>query len=122
MKHHHFVEAIHEFRRKLAARRFHGSTFDLFIEASGRLLGWPNKAHTTLHQFGNFASTEVRRQENHSLGEVHAPVVAQRERSLIQHSQEQLPQGIAGFFDLVEKQEAELQLFGVTRRQGFLSD
>src|SRR5258706_983732 len=122
VKHHHLVEAIHEFRRKLAAGCFHGSTFDLFIEAGGRLLGWPNKAHTTLHQFGNFASTKVGRQENDSLGEVHAPVVAQRERGLIQHPQEQLPQGVAGFFDLVEKQEAELQLFGVARRQGLLSD
>src|SRR6267154_1524862 len=122
MKHHHFVEAIHEFRRKLAAGCFHGSALNLFIEVGSRLLGWPNKPHATLHQFGNFASTEVRRQENDSLGEVYAPVVAQCERGLIQHSQEQLPQGIAGFFDLVEKQEAELQLFGVTRRQGFLSD
>src|SRR5216684_1998857 len=53
MKHHHFVEAVHEFRRKLAARRFHGRAFDLFIEAGSRLLGWANKAHATLHKFGN---------------------------------------------------------------------
>src|SRR5882757_4386299 len=93
MKHHHFVEAIHEFRRKLAAGCLHGSALNLFIEAGSRLLSWPNKPHATLHQFGNFASTEVRRQENDSLGEVYAPVVAQCERGLIQHSQEQLPQG-----------------------------
>src|SRR6267154_1626736 len=122
MKHHHFVKAVHEFRRKLAASGFHGSTFDLFIAAGSRLLGCPNKAHATLHEFRNFATAKVRRQENDGLGEIHAPVVAQGERGLIQHPQEQLPQGVAGFFDLVEKQEAELQLFAMARRQRFLSD
>src|SRR5467141_885354 len=39
MKYHHFVEPVHEFRRKLAARCFYGGTFDLFIETgSGDVL------------------------------------------------------------------------------------
>src|SRR5258708_33015948 len=38
MKHHHFVEAIHEFRRKLAPGPFPGTTFECFIDASDKRL------------------------------------------------------------------------------------
>src|SRR5438128_2638125 len=56
MKHHHFVEAIHELRRKLAASRFHGGAFHLLVKAGGWLVLRLNEAHTALHEFGNFSA------------------------------------------------------------------
>jgi len=55
-----------------------------------------------LHQFRNFAATKVRLQENDRLREIHAAVVAQREVGLVQHAEEQLPEGVAGLLDFIE--------------------
>ena len=70
-----------------------------------------NKSHAAGHQFGDFAAAEIRGQENDGLRKIHAAIVAERQGGLIQHAEQQLPQRVAGFFDFVEKQEAELQLF-----------
>ena len=53
---------------------------------------------------------------------VHAAVVAQRQRGLVQNAQQQLPQGVGGLFDLVEKQEAQLHLVRVILGKLFLRD
>src|ERR1700682_2281268 len=68
MKHHHFVEPVHEFGRKLAAGCFHGRTFDLFVESSGRLVLRLNESHAAFHKFGNFSPAEGRGQGNAGLG------------------------------------------------------
>ena len=56
------------------------------------------------------------------MGEIHAAVVAKSEGGLVQHAEEQLPEGVAGFFDFVEEQERKLQLVAVGNRQGFLGN
>ena len=38
MKHHHFVQPVHEFRRKLASRRFHRRALHLFVQPVVRLV------------------------------------------------------------------------------------
>ena len=116
MEHHYFVQPVHEFRREFAARRFHGRAFHFLIQAGRRLVRRLNETHSALHQFRNFAAAKVGSQENNRLREVHAPVVTERQRSLVQHAQQQLPERIAGLLNFVKKQEAELQLVRVARR------
>ena len=67
MEDHHLVQPVHEFRRKLPARRFHCRPLDLFIQACGRFVFRLNEAHSALHQFRDLSTTQVRRQENHRL-------------------------------------------------------
>lgn len=55
-----------------------------------------NKAHATLHQFGDFSATKIRSPQNDRLRKVDAATVAERERGLVQHSWEQLPNCVAG--------------------------
>ena len=56
------------------------------------------------------------------MGKIHATVVAQGQRSLVQDAQQQLPQGVGGLFDFVEQQEAQLNLVGVIFGQLFLGN
>src|SRR5205823_2972271 len=105
-------------RRKLAARRFHGGALHFLIQPGSRLIGRLDKAHATLHQFRNFSAPEVRGQEDDRLRKVHAAIVSQREGRFVQHAQQQLPKRVAGLLNLVKEQETELQLVGMTGRQG----
>src|SRR6266702_3874636 len=59
MKHHHLVQSVHEFRRKLAARRFYSRALYLFIQARDWLVLGLNKAHAALHEFRDFPAAEV---------------------------------------------------------------
>ena len=40
--------------------------------------------------------------------EVHAAVVSQRQRRLVQNAQQQVPQSVRRFFDFIEKQKTQL--------------
>jgi len=100
--------------------RFHRRTFHLLVQAAGRYVGRLDETHATLHELGNLTATQVGGQKDDRLGEIHLTVITQGQRGLVQHSQQQLPQRIAGLFDLVEEQETELQLVGMAGRQGFL--
>ncbi len=122
MKYDDLVEPVHEFRRELAARRFLRGPLDLAVEDLGRFVRWLHEAHAAGHHLGYFAAAQVGRQENHRLRKVHAAVVAQRQRSLIEHAQQQLPQGVGSLFDFVEQQEAQLHLIGVIFGELLLRD
>ncbi len=54
--------------------------------------------------------------------EVHAPVVPQGQRGLVQHSQQQLPQRVRRLLDLVKQQKTQHQLSGVIFSQFLLRD
>ena len=56
-----------------------------------------------------------------ALREVHAAIVAQRQRGFVQNAEQQVPQRIAGLFDFVEQHEAQLQFVGVILIQHFLA-
>ena len=62
VEHHHFVQPVHEFRRKLPSRGFHRCPFNLFVQSGNWLVGRLNEAHAAVHQFGNLAAAQVRRQ------------------------------------------------------------
>jgi hypothetical protein len=54
--------------------------------------------------------------------EIHAAIVPQRERPLVQDTQKELPQSIRGLFDFVEEHQRALVLVRVVLFQDFLSD
>ena len=49
MEDHHLVQAVHEFRRKLAPSRFHGRALHFLVQPGDRLILGLNKTHSTLH-------------------------------------------------------------------------
>ncbi len=123
MEHHHFVDPVHELRREFPLGRFRRRLLDFLVQP--RLRFRPHrrrKSHSARHQLGDFPAAQVRRHENHRLRQIHAPVVAQRQRGLVQNSQQQLPQRVGRFFDFVEEQESNLQFLGVILRERFLRD
>ena len=87
MKHHHLIQAVHEFRGEFAPRSFNSRALYLFIQAGCRLVFRLNKTHAAFHQFGDFASTQVRGEKNDRFGQVHFAIVAERQRRLVQHAQ-----------------------------------
>ena len=97
------------------------STFSSSAHAHLRL-HFGRKSHSARHQLGDFAAAQIRRHENHRLRQIHAAVVAQRQRRLVQNSQQQLPQRVGRFLDFVKQQETDLQLLGVILRERFLRD
>src|SRR5262249_6312386 len=74
------------------------------------------------HQFGDLLAPQVGGHENRRLREIDAPVIAQREGGLVQDAQQQLPERVGSLLDLVEEQEAQLQIFVVRLSQSFLRD
>src|SRR5215470_978974 len=108
MKNYNFVQAVHEFWRELSPRCPLGSTLYLFVHSGCRLVLWLDKTHPAFHQLGDLSAAEVRSEKNDRFRQVHLAIVAERQRSLVQHTQQQLPQSVAGFLNFVEKQEAQL--------------
>ncbi len=102
--------------------RFDGGALDFLVEVGLGLVVGLDEAVAAVHQFGDFTRAQIGGHEDDGLREIHAAVVAKGERGLVQHAEEQLPEGVAGFFDFVEEQERKLQLVAVVRRQRFLGD
>ena len=113
MKHHHLVQPVHELRRKLLLRRFLRRSLHFHVQSVFHLVLRLHEAHAAGHQFRDLSAAQVRRQENHGLRQIHAPVVSQRQRRLIQNSQQQLPQRVRRLLDFIEQQETQLQIFSV---------
>src|SRR6266581_9805899 len=77
MENNHFVEPVHKFGREFPPCRFHGCALHLFVQASDRLVLRLNKAHATFHELCNLTASQIGSEEDHSLREIHLPVVAQ---------------------------------------------
>src|SRR6516165_10476148 len=122
MENNQFIQPVHELGRELSPRRFDRRTLHFFINIVLRLVRRLNKAVTARKQIADIRSTEIGGHKDDGLGEVHAAVVAERKSGLIEHAQQQLPQGVAGLLDLVEEQERQLELVGVGSRQRFLGN
>src|SRR5262249_39494695 len=91
MEHHHLIQSVHELRRELPPRRFNRCPLNLLVQSCRCLIGRLDESHTPLHEIRDLAASQVRGQENHCLRQIHFPVVAQSQRRLIQHPQQQLP-------------------------------
>ena len=119
---HNLVQAVHEFGGELAARRFDGGALDFLVEVGLGLVVGLDEAVTAGHELGDVAATKVGSHKDDGLGEIHAAIVAKGEGGFVQHAEEQLPQGVAGFFDFIEEQKGKFQFVAVGNRQGFLGD
>ncbi len=77
MKHHDFVEAVHEFWRELPPRRFYRSAFHLLVKVRYWFVLGLDETHPAVHQLGDFSTAQIRGHEDHRLREVHTTVIAQ---------------------------------------------
>src|SRR5438270_13351697 len=89
----HLVYAVHELRRELAPRRLDRRAVNLLVDlrvvrALPALRG--READAARNQLRHLARAEVRGHHDHRLREVHAAVVAQSERGLVEYAQEEL--------------------------------
>ena len=99
------VETVHELRRELAASGFDRGALHFFVEIGGGRFAGLDEAVAATHELGDFSATKIGREEDNGLREIHAAIVAEGQRSLVQHAEQQLPEGVAGLFNFVEKQE-----------------
>ena len=129
MEHHCLVDAVHELRRELAPRRLDADLADLLLEIRVHFSGIAQslcfrsgKSHIGPQQGSHFVRAQVAGHEDHGAGEIYTAVVAQCQRGLIQNAKQQVPQGIAGFLDFIEKHKAQLHLVGVVLIQYLLAE
>src|SRR5690348_12437319 len=116
------VQTVHEFRRESAARRFHGGTFQFQVKTFSRFAGRFDKSHFAADQGGDFARAQVGSEEDDGLRKIDAAGIAESQSGLVEDRQQQLPEGVAGFFDFVEEQKAELELLGMILAQTFFGN
>src|SRR5262249_17067211 len=74
-----------------------------------------------IQHLAHLNSAEVGGHENHATGQIDFSVVAKCESRFVENAQQQLPQGIIGFFNFVEQQETEPRLLSLMLIDGFLS-
>ena len=114
------VDAVHELGRELAARRVHGRASNFFVERVVDLHRSRRKAQTAIDQTVHLGGAEVGGHDDDAAGKIDAAVVAERQCSLVQNSEQQLPQGVGSLLDFVEEQDRELQFFRVPLVERFL--
>src|SRR6266853_4737553 len=113
MKHDHLVQTVHELRRELPSCCLHRSPLHLLMQSGCGLVLRLDESHPSVHQIGDLAASQVRGQEDHCLRQIHSPVIAQRQRCFIEHSEQQLPQRVAGFLNFVKQQKAQFEPFAM---------
>ena len=122
MEHHHFVQPVHEFRRKLPSRRFHRRPFDfLSSPAAGLSFGWmkpiPPSINSVISPPPRFEVRKITVCDKST-----RRLSPRRQRGFVQHAQQQLPQRVRRFLNFVKQQKAQLQLVRMICRQRFLRD
>ena len=117
---HDLVNAVHELRRELPPRSLDRRATHLLIQpiVFARLRRAEPK--TAGDHVVHLRGAQVRGHHDQALRKIHAPVVAQGQRRLIENAQQQLPQRVARLLDLVEKQQRQLQLLRVELVQRLL--
>src|SRR6266699_336324 len=108
------VEAVNELRGEPPPCCFHAARHDSLLQlfvvvgVRGGCKSEPGRKHCV-----HFHSSEVTGHKYERPGKVNALIVAQGERSLIENAQQEIPQGVAGFFNLVEENDADLRRWSV---------
>src|SRR5579864_6901077 len=122
------VEPVNKLRRELSPGCIDGAALDLafqtFLRCSvlrlTRVIAGV-ESQLGADQRSHLGRAQVTGQEDHRPGKIHPAVVAQRERGLIQYSEQKIPKSVAGLFDLVEQNEAHHRRVGVILIQYFLA-
>ncbi len=105
LEHYDFVDAVHELGRKLAPRRIHCRAVNLFVERVIHLHRLGRETQPAIHQPVHLRGAQVRGHDDDAARKIHAPVVAQRQRCLVQDSEQKLPQRVGRLLDFVEQQD-----------------
>ena len=117
---HHLINAVHEFRRKLAPRRFQRRAINLLIYLRIHDTRFRGKANATRKHLAHFACAKVGGHNHDGARKIYAAVVAQCERRFIQNAEQQLPQRIAGFFNFIKEDERKFDRLTVRTIYVFL--
>src|SRR5665811_2367435 len=88
--------------------------FALAIAGGEAKVGAEDRAH--------LGGAQVAGHKNQRPGEIHSAVVAQGQGGLVQDSQQEIPQCVAGLLDLVEEDEAQLNLVGMVLVEDLLAE
>src|SRR6185295_18041665 len=122
-EHNNLIDTAHELGRELTSRGFHGRPIDFLVDFRVLRILYAFAGRETDaagNQFGHFTGAEVRSHDYHALRKVHAAIVTERQRRLVQDAEQQLPQRVRSFFNFVEQDERELYLFRVHAVEIFL--
>src|SRR5271157_3276483 len=108
-KDHDLVDAVHELGGKLAAGGVHRGAIDLVVESGvqvGRLL---DESHAAVDELAHLGFTQVGGHDDDALREIDFTIVTECQRGLVENTEQELPQGVGGLFDLVEQQDRQLE-------------
>src|SRR6185312_2882420 len=86
LKHYRLVDAVHELRREFAPRRFRRSASNLIVELCIYLRGLLAEAETAGDHLAHFTRAKIRRHHDHTLRQIDAAIVAERERGFVQNA------------------------------------
>ena len=92
LEHDCLVDPVHELRSKLPPRRLNRRPLNLVVEGRIDLERLGSKSEPAIHQVRHLARAQVRSHNDDALRQIHPAVVAQRQGSFVQDSQQQLPQ------------------------------
>src|SRR5260370_4710816 len=109
------VDGVHELRRELAPRSLLRGARDLVVETGINMLelfGLP-EPQSAVEDVIHLARAQVGGKNDQTLREVGVSIVAQGQRGLVQNAQQELPEGVTGFLNLVEQQQREFYLVRV---------
>src|ERR1700688_3223622 len=107
---------------RCSSRSVHRRPLNLVIERLIDLNRLRRESKAAVHQRRHLPRTQVRSHDDDALRQIHPPVIAQRQRRLIQNPQQELPQRIRRLLDFVKQQNRELQLLRIPLVQRFLRE
>src|SRR5208337_2901983 len=112
-KNHDLVDTIHELGGELAAGGVHRGAVDLAVEPGVQVGRLVDESHAAVDELAHLRGAKVRGHDDNALGEIDSAIVTEGQRGLIENTEQQLPQGVGGLFDLVEEQNRQLELVGM---------
>jgi len=118
------IDAVDELGREAAAggvdsgvRHFVGK---VRVGASSRDAGCESEIRA--YDRRHFGGAEIARHKDDAAREVDLAIVAERERGLIEDTEQEVPHGVAGLFDFVEEDEAQLDGVGMELIEDVLAE
>src|SRR2546425_1486248 len=114
-EHDNLIDSVHKLRRELAPRCFDRRAVNFLIDFGiGMLHAFAgSETDSTRDQFGHVARAEVRSQDDHAPRKVHAAVVTECQRRLVQNTKQELPERVRSLLDLIKEYQRKLQFFGM---------
>src|SRR6266568_5579407 len=110
---HDLVDSVHELWGELTARGLSGGAINFVVQALIHNLRLRRETESTIDKVAHLACPQVRGHNNDALREVHAAVVAECERSLVEDAEQKLPEGVRRLLDFVKEQDRKLKFVGV---------